>query len=80
MKKRIFSLLLLLGTVLSLFPVQTVMAEEILPKDETPGAAETIEEEELPQTSPKEGFRYQRVYNKETKRIVWKQVESTHRK
>ena len=42
--------------------------------------AETIEEEQLPQTSPKEGFRYQRVYNMDTKKISWKQVEDTRKK
>jgi hypothetical protein len=46
MKKRIISLLLLLGTVLSLFPVAGIAAEEVLPKDETPGAqSETVAEE-----------------------------------
>ncbi|MBO5755878.1 MAG: right-handed parallel beta-helix repeat-containing protein [Clostridia bacterium] len=38
MTKRILSLLLLLGTVLSLIPTVGVAAEEVLPKDETPGA------------------------------------------
>ncbi len=35
MKKRVLSLLLLLSTVLSLFPVAVLSAEETLPKDET---------------------------------------------
>ena len=36
MKKRMLCALLLIGTLLSLFPVQTVAAEETLIKDETP--------------------------------------------
>ena len=38
MKKRILSLLLVIGTLLTLFPVMGVAADEVLPKDETPGA------------------------------------------
>ena len=41
MTKRILSLLLLLGTVLSLIPTVGVAADEVLPKDETPGASST---------------------------------------
>ncbi len=46
MKKRIISLLILFGTILSLFPVTSIAAEEVLPKDETPGTqSETVAEE-----------------------------------
>ena len=37
MKKRIVSLLLLVCTLLSVFPIVGIAAEEVLPKDETPG-------------------------------------------
>ncbi|MBO5653005.1 MAG: hypothetical protein J6S44_02195, partial [Clostridia bacterium] len=40
MKKRLISLLLILGTLLTLFPVMGVAAEEVLPKDETLPAGE----------------------------------------
>ena len=38
MKKRILCLFLLISTLLSVFPIVGVAAEETLPKDETPGA------------------------------------------
>ena len=39
MKKRLLSFLLVLCTLLSVFPVMGVAADEVLPKDETPGGS-----------------------------------------
>ncbi|MBO5754506.1 MAG: hypothetical protein J6R89_00455, partial [Clostridia bacterium] len=41
MKKRLLSLLLVLCTLLAMVPVMGVAADEVLPKDETPGASST---------------------------------------